>query len=111
MSTHPKELPDPANGAWHLDKRIPIALIFTLIVQSAGLVWWVSNIVHRLETAVETNTRQDARLNSVEAATNNQAVANATMTAQITAVRESLIELKSAQAETLRLLRDQAGNP
>ena len=93
---------------WHLDKRIPIALILAIIVQSAGAVWWISGIVHRLDSAIESNTRQDTKIGSLEAAINASAINAATMNAQLTAVRESLNELKTAQAETNRLLRDLA---
>ena len=33
---------------WHLDKRVPVALIFTLLVQTAGIVWWASSITERV---------------------------------------------------------------
>jgi hypothetical protein len=29
---------------WHLDKRVPIALIATILIQTAGIVWWASGI-------------------------------------------------------------------
>lgn len=47
-----------------------------------------------------------ARISSTEGALNAQAVNNATLTAQLTALRESLSELKTSQAETNRLLRN-----
>jgi Tfp pilus assembly protein PilO len=109
MSTQRTPVPDPATGDWHLDKRIPLALIFTLFVQTIGMVWYISGLVHRLDTAVDVNARQDIRLTAVEASSNAQAVANATMGTQITSIRESLVEMKSAQAETNRLLRSLSG--
>jgi hypothetical protein len=38
------------DSRWHLDKRVPIALIFTIIVQTAGLVWWASSLTERVNT-------------------------------------------------------------
>jgi len=29
---------------WHLDKRIPIALILTLLFQGATAIWWASGV-------------------------------------------------------------------
>jgi hypothetical protein len=29
---------------WHVDKRIPIAIIFTILVQTAGVVWGAATI-------------------------------------------------------------------
>lgn len=34
-------------GGWHLDKRVPVAIIFALLVQSAGVIWWASNMASR----------------------------------------------------------------
>ena len=34
---------------WHLDKRVPIALIVTLMLQAAGVVWWGAAITTRLD--------------------------------------------------------------
>lgn len=51
-------------------------------------------------------TKIASRVTAVESMQNNFAVNAATSNAQLTAVRESLSELKSAQAETNRLLRD-----
>lgn len=27
---------------WHLDRRVPIALILTVAIQTGGMVWWAS---------------------------------------------------------------------
>ena len=102
------QIPDPANGAWHLDKRIPLAMIGAILMQTAAFGFWIGQISHRLDSALETNRRQDARLEAQEIAVNSQAVSAATTAAQLSAVRESLLELKAAQAETIRLLREQS---
>lgn len=38
------------DGNWHLDKRVPIALIATIAIQTAGIVWFASGLYHRVET-------------------------------------------------------------
>lgn len=35
---------DPASSGWHLDRRVPIALIVTLMVQFGAGVWFVSSL-------------------------------------------------------------------
>jgi hypothetical protein len=37
------------NDPWHLDKRVPLALILALIGQTAGMVWWASGLSHRVD--------------------------------------------------------------
>lgn len=34
---------------WHLDKKVPIALIATLIVQTMTIVWWAATASARLD--------------------------------------------------------------
>ena len=29
---------------WHLDKRVPLALIFAILLQTVGIVWWAASI-------------------------------------------------------------------
>lgn len=41
--------PDPASNGWHLDRRVPLALIVTIIIQTAGVFWWAANITSRVE--------------------------------------------------------------
>ena len=34
---------------WHLDKRVPLALILALLVQTAGMVWWAATLSSRVD--------------------------------------------------------------
>jgi Tfp pilus assembly protein PilO len=45
---------------WHLDRRVPVALILTMVLQIAGFAWAVSAI----NSQVQTNTR-DIEKNTV----------------------------------------------
>jgi len=94
---------------WHLDRTINLSLVGVLLLQFGGGVWWVSSLSNRVDNVAATNAEQTARLNAVEAVTAAQAVSNATLAAQMSAVRESLQELKTGIAETNRLLRDRVG--
>ena len=38
------------DGQWHLDKRVPLALIFALIVQAMAALTWANSVSFRLET-------------------------------------------------------------
>lgn len=41
---------DPASTAWHLDKRIPVALLIGLMLNAMAGVWWASQINARVDT-------------------------------------------------------------
>jgi Tfp pilus assembly protein PilO len=92
--------------AWHVDRTINLSIVFMFIAQFAGGIWWVSGVSNRLDTAIVANERQEDRIKSLEDLMNAQAVNAATLTAQLTAMRESLSDLKTSQAETNRLLRN-----
>lgn len=54
---------------WHLDKRVPIALIFSILVQSGVILWWASGInerVNTLERRADLSAPQADRLTRVE---------------------------------------------
>lgn len=59
--------PPDIEREWHLDKRVPIALIITLMAQTAGIVWWASALSSRvgvLEKSDESSVSQNSQLNT-----------------------------------------------
>lgn len=44
MSEEPCEARERRQQAWHLDKRVPIALFAMLFMQTGAAVWWASEI-------------------------------------------------------------------
>lgn len=36
------------DNRWHLDKRVPVAIIVTLILQAAAAVWWAGQSDNRI---------------------------------------------------------------
>jgi hypothetical protein len=58
-----------ADQSWHLDKRVPIALIAGMCIQFCSIVWWVSQMTQRvdnLEAANSNITDVQTRLIRVE---------------------------------------------
>ena len=48
---------------WHLDKRVPLALILTIVLQTAGVVWWAAGIAAQVthhERQLQTLAAYDA---------------------------------------------------
>ena len=46
---------------WTLDKKIPIAIIFALLVQGGGLAWWAATLEGRLSVAERSIVKLDGR--------------------------------------------------
>lgn len=49
---------DPAASSWHIDRRIPIAIIATLFItfatQTGAIIWWASGMSYRMDTVERT---------------------------------------------------------
>lgn len=74
---------DDNSESWHLDRRVPLALIVTIVVQTGGLVWWASSLserVNTLERQAVTSAPQGDRLTRVEV--------------KIEAIQEGVTEIK-----------------
>jgi hypothetical protein len=44
---------DPAAATWHLDRRLPVALIVALLAQASSTLWWASGFSARTDTRLE----------------------------------------------------------
>jgi uncharacterized coiled-coil protein SlyX len=51
---------------WHLDKRVPIAIIVALFFQSASAFWFASNLSTRVEVLERRVDNQNRRIEVVD---------------------------------------------
>lgn len=54
---------------WHLDKKVPLAIIFALVLQTVGAIWWAAQIDNRvsaIEGWVKTNNTVASKLAVIE---------------------------------------------
>lgn len=65
----------PAPEPWHFDRKVPIALIATIVVQTVAVVWWASGIHHRVATVEAMQLVLGARTTSIEAASRTEVAA------------------------------------
>ncbi len=57
----------PPAEPWHLDRKVPIALIATILAQTVAIVWWASGIHHRVASVEATQLILTARTSAIEA--------------------------------------------
>lgn len=57
---------DPASGNFHIDKRVPVALIVTMLVQTAGVVWWAATLQAAQAQALIDGRRIESRVERIE---------------------------------------------
>jgi len=58
---------------WHFDRRVPLVLILTIVIQTAAMVWWASATTQRVAQieatigdARENETISEMRIRSLE---------------------------------------------
>ena len=65
---------DLEHPGWHLDKRVPLALIIALVIQTIGAFWWAATIQERVNNfeVFRANTfARGERVTRLEANQNN----------------------------------------
>ena len=82
---------------WHFDKKVPIALIVTIVVQTVAVVWWASGIHHRVATVEAMHLVLASRTTAIEAASRTE----------LSALRAELQARNERTLEGQRLLSEQ----
>lgn len=80
---------------WHLDKRVPVALIFAIMVQTATAVWWAAG-----QDAMTEN--HERRLSALENGEDQ-------VTVRMASIEQRLVRLEvngDAQLQTLNRIYD-----
>ena len=79
-----KRTHEEIDAAWHLDKKVPIAMIMAIVFQTGGMVWWAASASERLnalERKAELAAPQAERLARVET--------------KLESVQDGILEIKS----------------
>ena len=75
---------------WHLNKSVPLTLVFTIAVQTVALVWFIS----QLNSTVVSNTKDIIRVQTeisvMERTVQTQAVSMARIDENIKAIRDAV---------------------
>ena len=52
------------NNKWHVGKEIPLAMIFALLFQTAGVIWWAASLSGKIDSLAEqvAELKSDKRL-------------------------------------------------
>jgi hypothetical protein len=45
---------------WRLDKRVPIAVVMSILIQFGGVMWWVSNVSSSVTSTQDRVTKLEA---------------------------------------------------
>ena len=56
----------PSDNHWTLDKRVPLVLIFAIVIQTGGFVWWAATTSASLAQVVKDTVALSERVARVE---------------------------------------------
>ena len=51
--------PNRREEQWHLDKKVPISLIFAIVIQTVTITWFFADLSHRVEVNAKAIVEQD----------------------------------------------------
>ena len=94
-----------ADEQWHLDKRVPLALIFTIFLQTSGAVWWASSIAERMDQIERRMDNAAVRSQNVDSLIAQQATNIAVLVERLEAQNRNVDRLSQEVAATNDLLR------
>jgi hypothetical protein len=81
---------------WHLDKRVPVAIIFAIFMQTAGAIWWASSIQSRVLANENSIARLTDNSEDLRAAVHEQAIQLGRIEEQITGLRADIQRMLNA---------------
>jgi hypothetical protein len=79
---------------WHLSKSVPVTVIVTIVMQSLGLVWYVSTLDASVAANAREIARHEVRIIEIEKTSQLQAVMLGRIDENIKAIR-MVIEKRS----------------
>jgi hypothetical protein len=80
----------PSTESWHLSKNVPITFVLAIVLQSVGIVWFVSGLESSVNTNVRDIARHEIRIAEIEKTQQAMAVLNARIDENIKAIREMM---------------------
>jgi hypothetical protein len=76
--------------SWHLSKSVPITFILAIILQTFGVIWYMSTLDANVTLNARDIARHEIRLNEMEKTTQELKVLNARIDENIKAIREMM---------------------
>ena len=78
---------------WHLSKSVPISIIGAVIVQTVTIVWFIAELNANVQMNTRDLVRHEARIETLEASAQAQAISVARMDENIQAIRDMVEQL------------------
>jgi len=76
--------------SWHLSKSVPISFILAIILQTFGIIWYVSGLNSTVDVNVRDIARHEIRIAEIEKTQQELALMNARIDENIKAIRDMM---------------------
>tara|TARA_R110000796_G_scaffold18654_5_gene56403 strand:- start:898 stop:1170 length:273 start_codon:yes stop_codon:yes gene_type:complete len=80
---------------WHLSKSVPATFVLAIIIQTLGLVWYMSSLDANVTTNAREIARHEIRINEVEKTAQLQAIMLGRIDENIKAIRDAVEQMRS----------------
>jgi TolA-binding protein len=90
------------NSPWHLDKRVPLALIVAIALQTAGAIWWAASINGEVQSTRQRVDRLDVQVEAIRNASQAQAVQLGRIEESVRGMRSDISRLIGTLERTTR---------
>ena len=84
----------PNDREWHLNKSVPITLIFAILMQTAGMVWFISSMNERINVTEQQIIRHTSEISFLERSMQAQAVTLGRIDENLREIRRILSNLE-----------------
>ena len=79
---------------WHLSKSIPLTFVLAIVVQTIGLVWYMSSLDANVTSNAREIARHEIRINEIEKTAQLQAVMLGRIDENIKAIRDAVDKMQ-----------------
>ena len=80
--------------SWHLSKSVPATFILAIVIQTVGLVWYMSSLDANVTTNAREIARHEIRINEIEKTSQLQAVMLGRIDENIKAIRDAVDKMQ-----------------
>ena len=83
-----------AQESWHLSKSVPATFILAIVIQTVGLVWYMSSLDATVTSNAREIARHEIRINEIEKTSQLQAVMLGRIDENIKAIRDAVDKMQ-----------------
>ena len=84
-----------AQESWHLSKSVPATFVLAILIQTVGLVWYMSSLDANVTTNAREIARHEIRINEIEKTAQIQAVMLGRIDENIKAIRDVVEQMRN----------------